>query len=394
MRRSIPFFLLAAAAVSAFAADNSYRMNKITSTDKEETYEYTYDANNRVVMTLSQLRSYPEYTTIAAIYRNEKGLQVREQLYQDMEVTWSKDTTQFHNNGYITYAYNDADQLVERINYHNFSKEETPAYTLGGVITYAYDADGNLVKETIYWDLAKTDLFQEIRYIYENGHRIRQEVWMSDFLGNLTNDRTTEMSYYDNGLLKSRKFYTRSAETGQMSMQGETVWEYDAAGNPLFRTSYSPSGGVTEKEDYVYNEAGVPCAFADVVFPYNIEDGDNNEFYHSITTLAPSSHTSWKINQNDNTLQIYAVYEYHYEAAQNGVGSISADNAFRFGIAAFGSDMIRLNGVDNGEEVRIYDMAGRLVMSARQNAEGINISGLAKGQYCVSTTAGAVKISK
>lgn len=393
MRRSIPFFLLAAAAVSAFAAD-SYRLVKLTSTDQEETYEYTYDNNNRCIMTLSSLRSYPEYTTIAAIYRNDKGLQIREQLYQDMDVTWSKDTTQFHNNGYITYAYNDADKIVERINYHNFAKGDTPEYTLGGVIAYAYDNDGNLVKETIYWDLAKTDLFQETRYIYENGHLSRTEVWMADYLGNLDNDRTTELTYYDNGLLKSRKYYTKLATTGQMGLQGESIWEYDAAGNPLTYTSYSPSGGVTEKEEYTYNELGMPCPLENTIFPYNTEAAESNEYYNSLKTLSPKGHTSWKINQNDNTLQIYAIYEYHYEKASSGVSSISADNAFRFGIAAFGQDIIRLNGVENGEEVRIFDMAGRLIMSARQNAEGINISGLAKGQYCVSTTAGAVKISK
>ncbi len=53
-----------------------------------------------------------------------------------------------------------------------------------------------------------------------------------------------------------------------------------------------------------------------------------------------------------------------------------------------------IKGVERGETVRIYDMAGNLVESTIANAGVYNVSNLAKGNYVVVSGSRVLKFSK
>lgn len=394
MTRILPLCLMAVSAAAASAA-YTHCLGELRATDGQDGTTYAYDDRGLLVRTFNQIAATPEYNSITLYTRDTKGLVTRMDLYQDYYMSQTQDVEEYRYNSYITYEYNDQGQLLKRRNFNNFNMNPgEPDFQAGGIMAYEYDKEGHLTFIRTYWDEELTRLGQEIRFEYDaKGQLTRRGDYMARMGSqSLVNNINIDYYYNENGTLDYTSTSVWDEGNGRFVEQGKHQYEYDEAGNLTVVQFVTPTGTTQEKKQYFYNEPGKPAAADAIAWPVEPEDADAADFYKALRT-APKTMEAWDINLINNDLQLYATYEYVYETTQ-GVESVNADSAADMCLAAFTSDRIVLRGVEAGEIINIFDMAGRRVLSAHQNPAGIDISSLAAGQYCVATPRGAVKISK
>lgn len=394
MTRILPLCLLAASTAVASAA-HTYYLADLRTTDGQEGTSYTYNDQGLLVRSFNQIAITPEYNSISVYTRDAKGLIERMDLYQDYFMSMSDNIEDFRYNCYITYEYNDKEQLVKRRNFNNFNMNPgEPDFQPGGIMTYEYDKDGHLTFIRTYWDETLSKLAQEIRFEYNaKGQLTRRGDYMASTTSqSLTNNINIDYFYNEDGTLDYTQTFVWDDSNGRFIEQGKHQYEYDEAGNLTAIQFVTPTGTIQEKKQYFYNEPGKPADVDFIAWPIELEDAESTDFYNNLRN-APKTMEAWDVNLVSNSLQLYATYEYVYET-YGGVQGVNADAAADMCLSAFTSDRIVLQGVPAGEIISFFDMEGRRVLTARQNPAGIDISALAAGQYCVATPCGAVKICK
>lgn len=394
MKNYLPL-VLASACVFAAGAEKTAQLSSVKSTDGMEETLFTYDSDYHLTKLCQAYASEPIYNSVRVFTYNDKGENITEQLYQDMNLTGSWDIADLHYNAIVEYSYNDARQLIERRNYNNWGQNDEPDFQLGGVITYEYNENGSLSKAYTYWDVEKTDLAQTVEYTYNADNQLeKMETYMTSwFSDEMELTGVIEYSYYDNGLRHTETIQYSDPWEGTMVTDAITEYTYDEAGNLLQRKSTSEAGTVRERLDFsFFSPESQPAPADEVAYPINLENSDTNFIYESFPTLVPSSHDAWVLSLDTVQLEYLATYEYSYEIGSVGVATTAFDKDL-FGISSFSKESLRLNGVDNGR-VSIYDMSGRVVISTNANHGTVDISALPAGTYCIFTIAGATKFVK
>lgn len=392
MKQLLPLLFLATASVAGIAADKVANFEGYKSTDGFEEYRFLYNSNYQVCRLEQDMKLDPQFNCIIEVDYDDKGREVQERLYQDMDEKGGWNVADFHWNSYIDYEYNDANQLVKRINYMMF-KGQTE-WQRGGIMTYTYNEDGTLKDINTYFDDALKDAFQVVSYTYDDQKRISEiNTSTLDYtVGDLVNDTRLIYSYNEQGYLKTIERWAYSTNTQKLELNAYTNYTYDENGNLLEEVIESPSHSVQGKYVYSYNEPGVPFEVSGIAWPTMIEDFLPFENYDKFRTQAPKQMEDYEIDQTSNTLMLYATYEYNYGAG-SGVRGVIADKVGNFALAGLSKDNVKLNGISN-DMVRIYDLQGRLVKMTNARNGMVNISDLAAGEYCVSTLKGTVKIRK
>lgn len=94
-------------------------------------------------------------------------------------------------------------------------------------------------------------------------------------------------------------------------------------------------------------------------------------------------------------LGIYDVYELKYTpVTPTGIGTVRTTTTDMVQ-ASYENDTVRLTGVKDNEQVRVYSTSGLMMNMKRYNAkDGIDMSSLPAGAYIIATGRGSVKVWK
>ena len=379
--------LLVAALVAVASSSNAEEANTllaITTDSGYENYEFTYNANNLVEREDFYLKlsggdevGYDEY------FYNEKNQLVRTDTYQ-----YKEDAGEHKKVCYVEYTYDEQGRLATRVNYNNFGGE----FTLGGLLDYTYDDAGNLLKVSTYWDLNKTMLFSEEEYTYENGVNVLMTITVHNFSGTSVISKL-EKKYDDKNRLIERINYDKDANTSELVKRSINKYEWDDCGI-VTKGLYALSGTEVDREEYYYHEAPV----SSVIYPIEKEMADRNFMFNNGNN-ALKYYAVYAMDQNSNSLHLYDIYTCNYvkdpDGGQNGVDCVAsgATDLRNMSVIRSGEEAV-IKGVERGETVRIYDMAGNLVESTIANAGVYNVSNLAKGNYVVVSGSRVLKFSK
>lgn len=356
---------------------------------------YRYNDKNLVNWIYTYDGWYPEYNSISLLDYDDADRQIREHLYQDINVVGGEDHTQWLYGCLIEYAYDDQGRLSQRVNYNNFEGTGAPA-DLGGVISYEYDEEGRLKKERTFWDLEKTDEIQRLEYVYDKrGLLERMDQYYLDYI---TKDFVLsghEDYVYDEELrlLKIESWYT-DPFTGEEASGGGILFAYDEKGRLVKRSDITDSGAESSKSEFVYPDEITPAPIDDIVFPYSLETSSTNQLF-SLFTEAPEYMNEYTVDRATGEMAFIAKWTYVYDRSFVGVGNVCREPAGgKVVFGGFRDGRMVLGGVEQGSLVSVYGTDGAVVYRGAYSGAGIDMSGLASGTYCVATRNGAIKVRK
>ena len=199
--------------------------------------------------------------------------------------------------------------------------------------------------------------------------------------------------YDDKNRLIERINYDKDANTSELVKRSINKYQWDDCGI-ITKGLYTLSGTEVDREEYYYYEAPV----SSVIYPIENEMADRN-FMLNNGNNALKYYAVYAMDQNSDTLHLYDIYTCIYvtdpDGGQNGVDCVAsgATDLRNMSVIRSGEEAV-IKGVERGETVRIYDMAGNLVESTIANAGVYNVSNLAKGNYVVVSGSRVLKFSK
>ena len=389
MKKNYILLPLVAALMSAQAvkADGyEYKLVSVKSKYATEYYNYIYDEQNG---RLDSAAHYSEsdgyvYDCTTKYEYDADGNEILEKGYQKFDgddfYTYS---TQIH------YTYDEQGRLASRTNYNlDFDRVN---FSLGGVYEYVYE-DGRLVKRNSYWDLERTNKFEEMVYTYDEQGRLAEEAAYSAFFTDeMTFSSGIKYVYDDQDRVIEKITLMGDFYTGEPMPAGGEAFTYDEAGNLVKWVKYSDTqDDVTQSETYTHDTS---IATAETLFPVGNE-WDGTAYLNSKNAVV--SDTIYTSDWFTGELGLYDVLEMEYSPiVATGVGRIRAAAGEPVQVASYDGGTVRLTGVADNETVRVYSPAGLMMQSKGYNPQdGLDISGLPAGAYIISTEQGSVKIYK
>lgn len=370
---------------ASFAQQYEYKLSEVNSNLTNDYYKYFYDdANGRLDSTISyyELDGWKYDCAMKYIY-DEKGNEILEKGYQKFEgddfYTYS---TQ------IRYTYDEQGRLTSRTNFNLDFDNVT--FNLSGVYEYIYEGD-KLVQRNAYWDEERTDKFEEATYTYDEKGRLAEENYYSSlFDDNLTFSNGTKYIYDDQDRMIEKVNTMADFMTGDITPAGGEVYTYDNAGNIVEWISYSDS-----KDDPVQRELyshDPELATANTLYPIENEwDGTvylNSKNAILTDTIYASDWYTGELGLYDQQVMVYT------PVMTTGINTVRPSTQSMMQ-AVFDNQTVRLTGVKDNEQVRVYSITGLMMNMKSYNAkEGIDMSSMPSGAYIISTKQGSVKVWK
>lgn len=381
--------VLVSAAASSFAEDApvANTLNAITCDSQYESYEFAYNENNLVTREdfFVKLSDGDEVGYNEFIY-NDKNQLVRNDTYQ-----YKSELGEFVLVCYVEYTYNEQGKVATRVNY-NRNPYGGDEMMLGGLLDYTYDDAGNLLKVTSYWDLDKTILFQIDEYTYENGLNTLMTTTMKGFSGSDVTAKI-EKKYDDQNRLIERYNYEKDANSSDLILR--TVMKYTHTDEGItVKSTQSSKGAEVGREEYFYYKAPA----SSVIYPMEYEYADRKFMFESCKN-AMDYYAVYAQDMNSGKLTLFDLYRLEYvenpDKPQDGVNSVSMDgvNFSNMSLVRSGEEAV-IRGIERGETVRVYDMAGNLIDSTVANTGVYNASNLDKGTYVVVNGSRVLKFAK
>lgn len=391
LMKKIYILALLAAATATPSVAQRYILKGIEASDGMDRTEYAYDGEYRVTEIRRYDNSMPQNNHIIVVEYDEEGREVRNALYQDKNMVGSDNIEDYREAYYIEFYYGEDGRLSERINYNNLASGlNTPIWNMGGVMSYEYDSDGQVTWIKTYFDKEKTNLFQDVENIYENGHLMKSTTRTSDFQGGMDVSSVDEYTYTEDGSIQTKDLYRQNFTTGELEYTGAVIFSYDESGNLIGKETKGQGGSTTAKNTYDYPEEMVPAS--EVIFPYEIEETDYNELW-SIFKNKPLSYDEYGFNEVTGGMSWMVTYSYLYDRLSVGVETPVADaKPEGVAIAAFSDGILVLDGVETGSLVRVFAADGVHVCDRTYTRGGVNLETLSPGVYYVSAGNGAVKV--
>ena len=384
--------ILAAFAMLFCLGGEIYAQNKLCLRDVNSKLEgdYTYYGYNKEgrLDSVYQYLGYYDEDSYRLYKYDDRGNMISEEGYGVLP-TQDVQNKVFSKVFEVFYEFDDNNRLISRRNYNVDEFSENLDFYLGGVYVYDYDGNGLLKQRRLYWDEAKTDLFETTNYTYDEKNLLVKESYLIKSFYGESEDMVIEYYYDEKGRNTKKVTKTLDQNSGALEESANVFFEFDANDNLVSRTSYdniSPEIP-SQKHILLYTDT----LANDVAFPINYED-DMDFFVKS--KCAARQDSIYMRDAEGVLFQLFDIQDWKYEEMN---GSTGIENVVTPEMnASFLRDSegnIIVNGIDNSESVRIYDVNGNLMRNELYNGR-VNVEGLPHGMYILMTRRGNMKFSR
>ncbi len=394
------FTLLCAAALCGITAqaEKSWCLQQITCEWAFETTDYYYNDMGLVTQAVienNDTRSNSYY----ANYTYDGGNLIKVEEFQDAFEEFDLD--KYLPVNYVEYKYNSLNQRVERRNFNNWRAKEhpdEPNFILGAVMIYEYNMNGTLDKVTTYWDNNLTRLHQVDNYIYnDKGLLVKRELSMADFQNNLTHNVNVNYIYDEGDQLIEVQQCQYDEATDHEEIEYCNVYTYDAQGN-MTSDSKMTASKMTVKHKFEYNYVNDVDGHTidDISYPIDYEEERQTTLFQGLRHVL-DSYSEWDTDTMTDQLVKFDTFHCHYGVLrETGIKNVDAARPEAIGLTFAGvtGNRLMLRGIEAMDNVRVYDMEGRQLISDAYTTSGIDVTNLPAGAYIVSTANGAAKFVK
>lgn len=303
-------------------------------------------------------------------------------------------STDIINNEYVKvfevfYSFDEKNRLASRKNYNIDEFSENLDFYLGGVYVYDYDEKDRLVQRRLYWDENMTQLFEKTNYTYDEADRLVKEVYISNGFYGESEDMNVEYYYDEKGRVIKQVTKTLDSNTGSMEETGNIFYEFDENDNLISRTTYDNINPEIPSQQHIllYTDT----LSSDVTFPINYED-DMDFFVKSKQVVCQDS--IYMRDAEGVVFQLFDIQDWNYEKFESSTGIENVVNPnMNISFLRDNEGNIIVNGLDNSENVRVYDISGNLMRSEQYKGK-VNVEGLPHGMYILMTRNGNMKFNK
>lgn len=378
----IAAFLLA---VTSYAQQYEYKLASIKSNLSNDYYLYFYDEHNGRIDSSKQYYEVDGYSYDCALkyIYDENGNEILEKGYQK----FSGDDFYTYSTQ-IRYTYDEQGRVLTRTNF-NLDFDRTN-FQLGGVYEYIYEGD-KLVKRNSYWDEERTDKFEEAIYTYDDKGRLEEENYYSSFFGDeMTFSNGIKYIYDDQDRVIEKVNTMGDFFTGEPSPAGGEILTYNEAGNLVEWISFSQTKDSPSKRDVYTHDLTLETA--KTLYPVENE-WDGTAYLTSKNAVLTDTvyNTDWITGE----LGLYDELMMEYTPViSTGINTLSPTAKTTMQVA-YDNGTVRLTGISENEQVRVYSPSGLMMNMKNYNPqEGIDMSNLPSGAYIISTKHGSVKVWK
>ena len=348
---------------------------------------YGYNKDGRLDSVYTYMGYYDEESYRLYAY-DDKGNMISETGYGVLPST-NVDKNVFSKVFEVFYDFDDSNRMISRRNYNIDEFSENLDFYLGGVYTYEYNEKGQLAKRNLYWDEAKKDLFEITTYQYDDKNQLVKEVYVTKGFYGETEDMNVEYYYDEQGRNIKKLTKTLDPNSGALEESANVFFEFDEDGNLISRTMYDDINPdiPSQQHKLIYGDK----LAEDFTFPINYED-DMDFFVKSKHVVKQDS--IYMRDAEGVVFQLFDIQDWGYDELE---GSTGIENVVSPGVSAtFARDNdgnIVVNGIDASENIRIYDVNGKIMRNGCYNGR-VDVSALPKGMYILVTRNGNMKFSK
>lgn len=368
-------------------AQNKLCLREINSQMEGDYTYYGYNKDAKLDSVYQYLGYYDEESYRLYKY-DDKGNMIKEEGYGVLP------STDINNNTFtkvfeVFYEFDASNRLVSRRNYNIDEFSENLDFYLGGVYVYEYNEKGLLKQRKLYWDEAKSDLFETTDYVYNDADQlIREKYLIKSFYGE-SEDMNIEYYYDENGNMIKKVTKTLDANSGKLEETGNVLYDFDKNGNLLSRTTYDNINPEIPSQQHIllYNDDRTE----DVTFPINYED-DMDFFVKSKNVVKQDS--IYMRDVEGVVFQLFDIQDWGYAELDHTTGIDNVGSTqMNVTVARDNEGNIIVNGLDNSENIRVYDVNGKILRNGCYNGR-VDVSALPKGMYILVTRHGNMKFSK
>lgn len=299
------------------------------------------------------------------------------------------DYREFTNTYKIVYEYDENNRMLYRKNYNLDTWGGTGELLLGGCYAFFYDETGRLTHRKLFWDAAMTDLFETTNYTYDEAGRLVKESYLQHSFGSTSEEMVVTYYYDEEGKLIRLRTDAMNYNTGELQEDDNLAYKYDGNGNLISRLSYGTDPN-TPNEEHVLSYYTDTLA-TDVAMPINHED--DIDFY-ILSKNVVKQDSIYRRDAEGGTFDLFDIQDWKYADLNSASGIENVFNGAKIMAVSRDSEgNVILNGVENHENVRVYDVNGRIIRNGAYNGK-VNVNELPRGMYVIATRQGCVKISR
>ena len=288
----------------------------------------------------------------------------------------------------IKYEFDENNRKITRKNYNLDAWSGTGEFLLGGVYVYEYDEKGLLKQRRLYWDEEQTNLFEKTNYTYNEKNQLVRESYLTVAFGDENEDMALDYYYDEKGRII--KVTTSTTNTANVLEESENrVYQYDENDNLLTRITYATDPNMpNDQHILVYNTDKLA---SDVAFPITYED--DMDFY-TLSKNTVKQDSLYRRDVEGLEFDLFDVQDWVYKDLDTEAGIENViDRSEVLGFSRDNDGNIILNGLDNSENVRVYDVNGKMMSNCSYNGR-VNVGNLPHGMYVLMTRKGCMKFSK
>ena len=288
-----------------------------------------------------------------------------------------------------SYEFDEKNRRISRTNYNIETWSGNFEMLLGGVYVYFYNDDDLLIKRQLFWDIDRKDLCETTDFIYDENNKLLKEVYMVKRYGSEVTDMEVTYTYDDNGRAREVLTNIYDYEQQELIFNSKRVYEYDDKGNLTTRTiwDYMSKKFPSEEHRLLYND---DIAADDVVFPINYED--DMDFY-TLSKNAVKQDTIYRRDVDNTGFFLFDIQDWVYDefTHDTGIENVKGGDVV-LTLSRDGEGNITVNGLNDYDNIRIYDASGRIVRNGMYRGR-IDTGSLSHGMYIIATPRGSVKFN-